>query len=76
MSPNRTEMLHFRATPEEKERIKENAGHAEVALSTWMRERSLDEEWPNGGTPEEPAPTQPAVEEAVEREPLDFQGGA
>jgi hypothetical protein len=39
--PNRTEMLHFRATPEEKTRIKENAGHAEVALSEWMRKRSL-----------------------------------
>jgi len=35
-------MLHFRATPEEKTRIKENAGHAEVALSEWMRVRSLD----------------------------------
>lgn len=38
---NRTEMLHFRATPEEKQTIRENAGHAEVALSEWMRQRSL-----------------------------------
>jgi len=47
-------MLHFRATPEEKERIKENAGHAEVALSTWMRAKSLDYE-------DRLNPTQPAV---------------
>lgn len=40
--PNRTEILHFRATPEEKGRIKENAGHAELHLSEWMRQRSLD----------------------------------
>lgn len=40
--PNRTEILHFRATPEEKETIRENAGHAELALSEWMRQRSLD----------------------------------
>lgn len=68
---NRTEMLHFRATPEEKARIKENAGHAEVALSTWMRERSLDVDKPYEGSkpPEsfkavnaEALPTQPAVE--------------
>lgn len=39
---NRTEMLHFRATPEEKQTIRENAGHAELALSEWMRQRSLD----------------------------------
>lgn len=39
---NRTEILHFRTTPEEKAVIKGLAGQAEVALSTWMRERSLD----------------------------------
>lgn len=50
--PNRTEILHFRATPEEKGRIKENAGHAELHLSEWMRQRSLDRL----------VPTQPAVE--------------
>jgi hypothetical protein len=39
---NRTEILHFRATPKEKKTIRENAGHAELALSEWMRQRSLD----------------------------------
>lgn len=58
MTPNRTEILHFRATPEEKQTIRENAGHAELALSEWMRQKSLDEPWgPDDG------PTQPAVEE-------------
>lgn len=56
---NRTEMLHFRATPEEKQTIRENAGHAEVALSTWMRAKSLDYEARLN-------PTQPAVEESVQ----------
>lgn len=65
--PNRTEMLHFRATPEEKERIKENAGHAEVALSTWMRARSLSYgEGDFERVLEELAPTQPPVEEPAE----------
>lgn len=54
---NRTEMLHFRATPEEKQTIRENAGHAEVALSEWMRQKSLDE--PRG--PDD-APTPPQFE--------------
>lgn len=52
--PNRTEILHFRATPEEKGRIEENAGHAELHLSEWMRQRSLDRL----------APTQPVVEKS------------
>lgn len=50
--PNRTEILHFRATPEEKETIRENAGHAELALSEWMRQRSLrteEDRWPDEG---------------------------
>lgn len=68
--PNRTEILHFRATPEEKGRIKENAGHAELHLSEWMRQRSLDRlipaQFPDGPTSEEMGLhglTQPAVEE-------------
>ncbi len=67
--PNRTEMLHFRATPEEKTRIKENAGHAEVALSAWMRDQSLKDEKPWGAygrrcaEPDmQDSPTQPVVE--------------
>lgn len=61
--PNRTEMLHFRATPEEKETIRENAGHAEVALSEWMRFRCLtgDPRYPDAS---EFVPTQPAVKES------------
>lgn len=58
--PNRTEMLHFRATPEEKETIRENAGHAELALSEWMRQRSLDRL----------VPTQPVVEASYHNERL------
>lgn len=63
---NRTEILHFRATPEEKAAIKANAGQAEVALSTWMRQRSLDREmqWGELRRRLDAAPTQSAVEEA------------
>jgi hypothetical protein len=70
---NRTEILHFRATPEEKQTIRENAGHAELALSEWMRQRSLDRL----------VPTQPLSEQVEElrgvpgtetRYPLEVRG--
>lgn len=65
---NRTEILHFRATPEEKGRIKENAGHAELHLSEWMRQRSLDRL----------VPTQPVVEKRydVHEPPESFKAEA
>lgn len=65
MAPNRTEILHFRATPEEKGRIKENAGHAELHLSEWMRKRSLTTfEDPNLGISHE------AVEAVLSTQPV------
>ena len=39
--PNRTEMLHFRATPEEKTRIKENARRWD-SLSGYLSEAALE----------------------------------
>lgn len=39
---NRTEMLHFRATPEEKAAIHENAARADLALSEWLRQQGLE----------------------------------
>jgi hypothetical protein len=38
---NRTEMLHFRATPEEKAAIEDMARQNGKSLSEWMRERSM-----------------------------------
>lgn len=68
---NRTEILHFRATPEEKGRIKENAGHAELHLSEWMRKRSLTTfEDPNLGISHEAVEAVLSTQPAVENDPL------
>lgn len=69
--PNRTEMLHFRATPEEKARIEAGAKRAALDLSEYVRRELLNGSWRAAafaevvekGRPYEVAPTQPAVEE-------------
>lgn len=67
MAPNRTEMLHFRATPEEKAEILVKAGEAGMELSEWLRTRGQGFGWHQ--SLEKPSPTQPAeAEEAAEAE--------
>lgn len=59
--PNRTEMLHFRATPEEKAEIVSKAGEADMHLSEWLRTRAQGFGWHQ--SLEKPSSTQPVVEE-------------
>lgn len=70
-------MLHFRATPEEKQTIRENAGHAEVALSEWMRQQALKDEKRYAGYGKrcaeadmQDAPTQPVVPRSSREEAM------